>query len=77
MPLKLTKTATPSAVDQLITVKEAAQILSISVSTLHNDRWVAKKEGVLPKVPFVRLPTGGIRYRASDLQYLITSSVVG
>lgn len=67
---------TESVVDQLIPNKIAAQILHLSESTLHNDRWQASKSGTSPKIPYVKLPTGGIRYRLSVLQELIEENSV-
>ena len=71
MPLNFSK-----PVGQLVPTKKAAHILGLSESTLHNDRWTAKKSGTHPKIPYVHLPTGGIRYLLSDLQNMIDLNTV-
>jgi predicted site-specific integrase-resolvase len=45
------------------TAEEAAQILRVSVKSLANSRSTGK--GI--DIPFVRLNTGAIRYRQSDI----------
>lgn len=79
MPLNLNKFSAAESstlIDQLVPNKTAAKILNLSESTLNNDRWMAKKSGTSPKVPYVRLPTGGIRYCLSVLQELIDTNTV-
>lgn len=53
--------------DQLLTTKEAAPILRVSVAFLERDRWAGAK------VPFLRIGSRSIRYRMSDLLAYIDS----
>lgn len=62
--------------DRLITTKEAAALMGVSESTLHNDRYIARKSQTPPKFPYVKLPSGGLRYRLSDLHSLINACMV-
>ena len=57
--------------DKLLTTKEAAELLSVSPSTLIYDRYVANQDGCDPQIPFIRLMKKSIRYRLSDLQQII------
>lgn len=55
--------------DPLLTPREAAEYLRIATRTL--ETWRYRKQGPA----FVRLPTGGIRYKASDLEaYLVAAA---
>ena len=55
----------------------AAKILNVSVAYLRRDRWYAKAEGVPPKVPFLKMPNGAVRYHPDDLKAVIDASRVG
>jgi excisionase family DNA binding protein len=55
--------------EKLITTKEAAIFLGVSVAFLERDRWAGAK------VPFVRVGDRGVRYRPSDLQAYVESRV--
>jgi hypothetical protein len=75
--LKTTQPKTIAGVQPLLTTKEAAEIIGLSASFLHNDRYVARAEGTPPKYPYVKLPSGGVRYRVADLLALIEAGVQG
>ena len=53
----------------LLTTKQAANILSVSSAFLERDRWAGAK------VPFVRVGSRSIRYRHEDLNNFINSRV--
>jgi len=53
----------------LLTTKQAANILGVSPAFLERDRWAGAK------VPFVRVGSRSIRYRHSDLDTFIESRV--
>ena len=78
MPLKLNKTNTTiGGIEPLLSEKEAAKVLGLSPASLQRDRWLAKKENTNPKVPFLRLMTGSVRYKPADLRALIEDSTEG
>ena len=52
---------------QLLTTKQAAQILGVSVAFLERDRWAGAR------VPFVKIGSRAVRYRNSDLHAYIES----
>lgn len=76
MPTELTTMTALETASQLVPTKRAAQILGLSESSLANDRWEAKRSGTSPKVPYVKLPLGAIRYRMSDLKALIEACII-
>ncbi|SFF21452.1 AlpA family transcriptional regulator [Nitrosomonas sp. Nm166] len=45
----------------LLTTKQAAQILGVSIAFLERDRWAGAR------VPFVKVGSRAVRYRYSDL----------
>jgi predicted DNA-binding transcriptional regulator AlpA len=47
--------------DNLLTTKEAAPILGVSVAFLERDRWAGAR------VPFIKIGSRAVRYRHSDL----------
>jgi len=51
----------------LLTTKQAAQILGISIAFLERDRWAGAR------VPFVKIGSRAVRYRYSDLLAYIES----
>lgn len=53
--------------DQLLTTKQAAQILGVSIAFLERDRWAGAR------VPFVKIGSRAVRYRHSDLLAYIES----
>jgi len=53
----------------LLTTKQAADILSVSVAFLERDRWAGAK------VPFVRVGSRSVRYRREDLDTFIESRI--
>lgn len=75
--LKLSKPQAIGGMEPLLTVKDAAMLVGLSVSFLNNDRSIAKQEGTPPKYPYIKLPSGAVRYRASDLKALIEAGYRG
>lgn len=53
--------------DKLLTTKEAAPLLNVSVAFLERDRWAGAQ------VPYIRVGARAIRYRLSDLNAFIES----
>ena len=53
--------------DLLLTTKQAAQILGVSVAFLERDRWAGAR------VPFIKIGSRAVRYRHSDLLAYIES----
>ena len=51
----------------LLTTKQAAQILGVSIAFLERDRWAGAR------VPFVKIGSRAVRYRYSDLLAYIES----
>lgn len=66
----------PMTVQPLVKEPVAAQILGLSVQYLSRDRWYANKEGIAPKVPYVKVAGGAVRYAVSDLMAVIEASRV-
>lgn len=71
------KRQSTNGLEPLLTTKEAAAVIGLSASFLHNDRYLAKAEGTSPKYPYVKLPSGAVRYRPSDLLALINAGLQG
>ena len=46
----------------LLTTKEAAQYLCVSMAFLERDRWAGAR------IPFVKIGSRSVRYRTSDLE---------
>lgn len=55
--------------NNLLTTKEAAPILAVSVAFLERDRWAGTR------VPFIKIGSRAVRYRLSDLHAYIDSCV--
>ncbi|BBE50957.1 hypothetical protein OYT1_ch1400 [Ferriphaselus amnicola] len=53
--------------NNLLTTKEAAPILGVSVAFLERDRWAGAR------VPFIKIGARAVRYRYSDLLTYIDS----
>ena len=51
----------------LLTTKQAAPILGVSVAFLERDRWAGAR------VPFIKIGSRAVRYRLSDLHAYIES----
>lgn len=51
----------------LLTTKQAAQILGVSIAFLERDRWTGAR------VPFIKIGARAVRYRHSDLLAYIES----
>ncbi len=51
----------------LLTTKQAAEILGVSVAFLERDRWARAR------VPFIKIGSRAVRYRHSDLLAYIES----
>ncbi len=55
--------------ENLLTTKEAAPILGVSVAFLERDRWAGAR------VPYIKIGSRAVRYRLSDLRAYIESCV--
>ncbi|TSA48408.1 MAG: DNA-binding protein [Actinomycetales bacterium] len=55
--------------DHLLTTKEAAPLLGVSIAFLERDRWAGAR------VPFIKIGARAVRYRLSDLHAYIESCV--
>ena len=53
--------------EKLLTTKDAAPLLGVSVAFLERDRWAGAQ------VPFIRVGSRAVRYRLSDLNAFIES----
>ena len=53
--------------NKLLTTKEAAPYLGVSVAFLERDRWAGAQ------VPYIRVGSRAVRYRVSDLECFIES----
>jgi hypothetical protein len=60
----------------LLTTEETADQLNLSRAYFARDRWLSKKNGVPPVVPFVRIGRA-VRYRQGDLDRLIEQGATG
>lgn len=54
-------------IEQLLTTKQAAPILGVSIAFLERDRWAGAR------VPFIKIGSRAVRYRLSDLMGYIES----
>lgn len=54
---------------KLLSTKEAAEILGVSIAFLERDRWAGAK------VPFIKVGSRAVRYRMSDLASYIDGNV--
>jgi len=61
--------ASQSSLERLLTAKEVAPLLGVGVSTVYE--WQRKG-----RIPYIRLPGNGVRFRASDLQAWIESRII-
>jgi excisionase family DNA binding protein len=59
----------PSPEQALLTVRETAAVLRLSTSTIRS--WILQR-----RIPFVKLYNKAIRFRRTDIEALIASSVV-
>ncbi len=55
--------------DNLLTTKQAARFLSVSVAFLERDRWAGAE------IPFVRVGSRSVRYELSELEAYVRSRV--
>lgn len=69
--------AAPMTVNPLIKERDAAKILGVSQAYLASDRWYAKKEGTSPKISYIKMKNGAVRYHIDDLNAFISASKVG
>jgi hypothetical protein len=53
--------------DHLLTTKQAAPVLGVSIAFLERDRWAGAR------VPFIKIGARAVRYRLSDLHAYIES----
>ncbi|WP_306520674.1 AlpA family transcriptional regulator [Rheinheimera sp.] len=54
---------------KLLSTKDAAEVLGVSVAFLERDRWAGAR------VPFVKVGSRAVRYRMSDLTSYIDGNV--
>jgi len=54
---------------KLLSTKDAAEVLGVSVAFLERDRWAGAR------VPFVKVGSRAVRYRMSDLNSYIDRNV--
>jgi excisionase family DNA binding protein len=54
---------------QLLNTKQAANYLSVSNAFLERDRWAGAR------IPFIKIGSRAVRYRVSDLDAYIESSI--
>ena len=54
----------------LMKTSDAANFLKLSEAYFARDRWLAKKNGTAPQIPFVQIGRA-VRYRYADLQEFI------
>ncbi len=62
---------------ELLTTKEAATLLNLSVAFFERDRWEGKKNGAGPLIPYVKIGNKAVRYRLQDLQAHIDQNHCG
>jgi len=55
--------------DHLLTTRQAAPVLGVSVAFLERDRWAGAR------VPFIKIGARAVRYRLSDLHAYIESCI--
>ena len=53
--------------DNLLTTKQAAPILGVSIAFLERDRWAGAR------IPYIQIGSRAVRYRMSDLMNFIES----
>ena len=53
--------------DHLLTTKQAAPILGVSIAFLERDRWAGAR------IPYIQIGSRAVRYRMSDLMSFIQS----
>lgn len=53
--------------DNLLTTKQAAPILGVSIAFLERDRWAGAR------IPYIQIGNRAVRYRMSDLMKFIES----
>ena len=53
--------------DNLLTTKQAAPILGVSIAFLERDRWAGAR------IPYIQIGSRAVRYRMSDLKSFIES----
>ena len=58
--------------EQLMTVREASKLLRLSTGALWKDRTRAT-----PHIPYVKLPTGSVRYKMSVIRQIVEGGSVG
>jgi len=55
--------------NRLLTTKEAAPILGVSIAFLERDRWAGAT------IPYIKVGSRAVRYRFSDLMHFIDSRI--
>ena len=61
---------------RLVSTKEAARILGVSVAFLERDRWAGNLNEAGPRIPYVRTGKRAVRYRLADLRDHIQNNLI-
>jgi hypothetical protein len=62
---------------ELLTTKEAAAFLNVSMAFLERDRCVGPSVGSGSTIPYVRVGSKTVRYRRTDLEAHISKNLIG
>lgn len=60
--------------EKLLTSDQAAEYLQCSCAFFERDRWLAKRAGTPPQVPFVKIGKF-VRYKLSDLEKIAANGI--
>lgn len=63
--------------NDMLTERQAAAYINMSMQWFQRDRWYSNKEGIPPTIPYYKSGTGAVRYRRSDLDAHLDTSRVG
>lgn len=59
--------------EKLLTTADAAELLGVSKAFLERDRWAGTTTGT--RIPFIKVGSRAVRYRASDLDAYIDRQI--
>ena len=62
---------------EMLTTKEAAAFLNVSMAFLERDRCVGPSVGSGSTIPYVRVGSKTVRYRRTDLEAHISKNLIG
>ena len=60
----------------VMTTREAADYVGTSRFTLERDRSVSQREGVPPRIPYIKSPGGRVVYKIADLDAYLEAHTV-